>query len=141
MREPGRAAPRRGPPSLAGRELRGWLVFGVVAVLAWEVGSRFYDQPYLLPAPSQMARELGEQWRLVLDYTLITTKEVVLGFALGSVAALLGAVLSRGRSAQTASSIVRVVKIDLPRPRHLDVKEEVAFFEKVREGREALREA
>jgi NitT/TauT family transport system ATP-binding protein len=50
-------------------------------------------------------------------------------------------VMSRGRSARTGSSIVRVVTIDLPRPRQLAVKEEVAFFEKVREGREALREA
>jgi NitT/TauT family transport system ATP-binding protein len=39
------------------------------------------------------------------------------------------------------SSLVRVVDVDLPRPRHLAVKEEVAFFQKVREGREALREA
>jgi NitT/TauT family transport system ATP-binding protein len=39
------------------------------------------------------------------------------------------------------SSIVRVVDVDLPRPRPLAVKEEVAFFQKVREGREALRQA
>jgi NitT/TauT family transport system ATP-binding protein len=39
------------------------------------------------------------------------------------------------------SSIVRIVDVDLPRPRHLAVKEEVAFFQKVREGREALRQA
>ncbi len=50
-------------------------------------------------------------------------------------------VMSRGRSAQSGSSVVRVVKVDLPRPRQLAVKEEMAFFEKVREGREALREA
>jgi NitT/TauT family transport system ATP-binding protein len=50
-------------------------------------------------------------------------------------------VMSRGRSAQTGSSIVRVLKVDLPRPRHLALKEEVVFFERVREGREALREA
>ncbi len=50
-------------------------------------------------------------------------------------------VMGRGRSARTGSSIVRVVKVDLPRPRHLALKEDVAFFEKVREGRKALREA
>jgi len=50
-------------------------------------------------------------------------------------------VMSRGRSVQTGSSIVRVLKVDLPRPRHLALKEEMAFFEKVREGRQALREA
>jgi NitT/TauT family transport system ATP-binding protein len=50
-------------------------------------------------------------------------------------------VMSRGRSATTDSSIVRIVEVELPRPRQLAVKEEVAFFQKVREGREALREA
>ena len=49
--------------------------------------------------------------------------------------------MSRGRSATTDSSIVRIVEVDLPRPRQLAVKEEVAFFQKVREGRGALREA
>ena len=37
--------------------------------------------------------------------------------------------------------IVAQVAVDLPRPRRLAVKEEVAFFQKVREGREALRQA
>jgi NitT/TauT family transport system ATP-binding protein len=50
-------------------------------------------------------------------------------------------VMGRGRSEKTGSSIVRIVDVDLPRPRRLAVKEEVAFFQKVREGREALREA
>ncbi|MGH7264889.1 MAG: ABC transporter ATP-binding protein, partial [Candidatus Rokuibacteriota bacterium] len=50
-------------------------------------------------------------------------------------------VMSRGRSARTGSSIVRIVDVNLPRPRDLAVKEEVAFFEMVRQGREALREA
>jgi hypothetical protein len=49
--------------------------------------------------------------------------------------------MSRGRSAKTGSSIVRIVDVDLPRPRDPALKEEVAFFEKVREGRAALREA
>jgi len=50
-------------------------------------------------------------------------------------------VMGRGRSTRTGSSIVRIVEVELPRPRDLAVKEEVAFFQKVREGREALREA
>ena len=50
-------------------------------------------------------------------------------------------VMGRARSEKTGSSIVRIVDVDLPRPRRLAVKEEVAFFQKVREGREALREA
>jgi NitT/TauT family transport system ATP-binding protein len=50
-------------------------------------------------------------------------------------------VMGRGSSGRTGGSIVRIVDVDLPRPRSLAVKEEVAFFQKVREGREALREA
>ena len=49
--------------------------------------------------------------------------------------------MSRGRSDKTGSSIVRIVEVDLPRPRDPALKEEVVFFEKVREGRAALREA
>jgi NitT/TauT family transport system ATP-binding protein len=50
-------------------------------------------------------------------------------------------VMGRGRSEKAGGSIVRIVDVVLPRPRRLAVKEEVAFFQKVREGREALREA
>jgi NitT/TauT family transport system ATP-binding protein len=50
-------------------------------------------------------------------------------------------VMSRGASARTGSSIVAEVRVDLARPRHLALKEDPAFFQKVREGRAALREA
>ena len=95
-----------------GADLRGWLVFGVVAVGAWEVGSRLYDQPYLLPAPSQMARELAENWELVLEgYAWITTQEVVVGFLLGSVVALLAAVLFLWLPALLEEYLYRVVDL------------------------------
>jgi NitT/TauT family transport system ATP-binding protein len=50
-------------------------------------------------------------------------------------------VMSRGPSARSGSSIVRVIDVDLPHPRRLSLKEEPAFFQKVKAGREALREA
>lgn len=74
-------------------DLRSWTVFAVLLVAAWEVGSRLYAQPYLLPAPSQIVRALGEDHQLVLYYAGITTQETVLGFVLGSACALLGAML------------------------------------------------
>jgi hypothetical protein len=49
--------------------------------------------------------------------------------------------MGRARAGRAGGSVVRIVDVDLPRPRRLAVKEEVAFFQKVREGREALREA
>lgn len=50
-------------------------------------------------------------------------------------------VMSRGAAPVTKSSIVRELRVDLPRPRQLALKEETGFFQKVREGRAALREA
>ncbi|MGH2374059.1 MAG: ABC transporter ATP-binding protein [bacterium] len=50
-------------------------------------------------------------------------------------------VMSRGPFPGTGSSVVRIVDVDLPHPRRLALKEESAFFQKVKEGREALREA
>jgi len=49
-------------------------------------------------------------------------------------------VMSRGPSASTGSSIVRIIDVDLPHPRRLALKDDAAFFQKVKEGREALRE-
>jgi ABC-type nitrate/sulfonate/bicarbonate transport system permease component len=73
--------------------VRSWTIFGLLAVAAWEVASRLYGQPYLLPAPSAMVTEFRENWALVLSYAAITTKEVTLGFLLGSAAALVGAMV------------------------------------------------
>ena len=90
----GRASAR--PPRQGRRpvtDLGSWLLFGLVMVAAWETASRLYAQPYLLPAPSAIARELTEHWQLVLRYVLLTSQEIVLGFALGSAAALLCAML------------------------------------------------
>jgi NitT/TauT family transport system permease protein len=74
-------------------ELRSWTIFGAVMLVAWEAVSRLYGQPFLLPAPSAIVREMRENWTLVLDYALITGEEVVLGFLLGSAAALFCAML------------------------------------------------
>lgn len=50
-------------------------------------------------------------------------------------------VMSRGMFSRTGSSIVREVRVELPRPRRLALKEDPAFFQTVRQGRAALREA
>lgn len=72
-------------------ELGSWTVFAAFAVLAWEVGSRLYAQPYLLPAPSAIVRALAEDSSVVLYYAGVTAQETVLGFVFGSAAALVGA--------------------------------------------------
>ncbi|HEY6103703.1 MAG TPA: ABC transporter ATP-binding protein [bacterium] len=50
-------------------------------------------------------------------------------------------VMGRGVSGRSSSSVIREVRVDLPRPRPLALKEEPSFFQTVREGRAALREA
>ncbi len=49
-------------------------------------------------------------------------------------------VMSRGTSPATRASVVAEVRVDLPRPRLLALKEDPAFFQIVRAGRAALRE-
>src|SRR2546426_10989465 len=86
---PARAAPRRTPFA----DLGSWTAFAAFVIVAWEIGSRVYNQPYLLPAPSQIITALREDAPLVLYYAGITTQETVLGFVASSGVALLGAML------------------------------------------------
>jgi NitT/TauT family transport system ATP-binding protein len=50
-------------------------------------------------------------------------------------------VMGRPGSGRTSSSVVREIRVALPRPRAPTLKEEPAFFQMVRDGRAALREA
>jgi len=50
-------------------------------------------------------------------------------------------VMGRTAAGRSASSVVRELAVDLPRPRALSLKEDPVFFHRVREGRAALREA
>ncbi len=74
-------------------DLGSWTAFAVFALAAWEIASRAYAAPYLLPAPSQIVRALSEDYGLVLYYAGVTTQEVVFGFLFGSGLALLAAML------------------------------------------------
>jgi NitT/TauT family transport system permease protein len=65
-----------GPPALT-------LV--AVAVL-WELAVDFFRIPeYLLPPPSGIAAAMGADWQYLLLHTWVTTKEILLGFALAVV--------------------------------------------------------
>ncbi len=72
-----------------------WLpAVGLTALLVglWELLAHTLDvQPWLLPAPSEIAQELGESFSLHMEHGWITLQEVVIGFAL---AALLGSLLA-----------------------------------------------
>ncbi|HXF82555.1 MAG TPA: ABC transporter permease [bacterium] len=81
------------PPRTPAADLISWAIFAAVVVTAWEVAARWYAQPYLLPAPSQIVQALREDAATVLYYARVTMQETVLGFALGAAAALAGAAL------------------------------------------------
>ncbi len=99
MSPPTPAVPGRQPAAAAARAglplgtLGSWTIFAAVIVSLWEIGARLYEQPYLVPAPTAIFRELRDNTGLVMSYAGITTTEVVLGFAIGSALALLGAMM------------------------------------------------
>jgi len=78
------------------------LILGVV--LAWEAVARaFAISSYLVPAPSLIADKAIELRHQILGDIIITSVEALLGFALGSAAAILLAVLlAHNRTAEHA---------------------------------------
>lgn len=75
-----------------------WLLPALLIVAAlsiWELWVRIDNTPdWLLPAPSDIARSLITDWRLLLRHTWVTLQEVLLGFAAALIAgALLAAAL------------------------------------------------
>ena len=70
------------------------LLILLVLVAAWELWVQVGDVPkWQLPAPSAIARELVESRALLWDHTLVTLKEVALGFAVALAAGVLLATL------------------------------------------------
>jgi ABC-type nitrate/sulfonate/bicarbonate transport system, permease component len=79
--------------SLADNEVTRWLLFGIVFMAAWEMAATAYDAPFLLPGPSRIFSEFVRSPQLILVNAWITTQEIVLGFLIGSVLAMLAALL------------------------------------------------
>jgi putative hydroxymethylpyrimidine transport system permease protein len=74
------------------------IVIGLLGV--WELAARWHllsdalsIEPFLIPAPSEIAQALWEDRDLLADNAWVTLQEVVLGFALAVVAGLAFAVL------------------------------------------------
>ncbi len=90
------ASPAQKPGPLRtflGSETARWLLFATVSVGAWEVWARWYNAPFLLPAPSRILGEFAKSPTLVLTNGWVTTQEILAGFVLGSLIALLAAML------------------------------------------------
>ncbi len=65
-------------------KLRPWaapvtILLGIVVL--WELGVQVWDIPkWQLPSPSEIGRELAASRGLLLEHTLVTLEEIVLGF-------------------------------------------------------------
>ena len=79
--------------NLRSSELSKWLVFSIISLSVWEIGSRTYNAPFLLPAPSRILEEFLKSPSLVLSNAFITTQEIVVGFVLGSLIAMIAAIV------------------------------------------------
>lgn len=66
----------------------------IVTVAAWQGACSFFDiRPIYLPSPLSIARSMRLNWESLLFDTWVTVFETLAGFAVGTVAGLLGALL------------------------------------------------
>jgi NitT/TauT family transport system permease protein len=68
--------------------------FLVLLVVAWELYVRIFDvHDFILPAPSAIAEVIASQYPSLLRHTWVTTYEILLGFLIGNVLAVVMAVI------------------------------------------------
>lgn len=73
----------RATPKRAAQRLLPVAFIGALLIV-WELVARFGDVPeYILPAPSDIAARLVTSWDILWEALLVTTTEVLIGFALG----------------------------------------------------------
>ncbi|SDY37156.1 NitT/TauT family transport system permease protein [Micromonospora pattaloongensis] len=93
------AARRSGPTPgarlgrLADAAWRPTLVLLVIFAVWWFVADREYIANYLIPTPAQVWEKLTSEWDFLLENSLITLYETVLGFALAGAIGIASAVL------------------------------------------------
>ncbi|TYK94787.1 ABC transporter permease, partial [Streptococcus pyogenes] len=53
----------------------------LVTIVAWEAAVRIFAiSTFIIPAPSQIAQSLVAQWGTLMQATLVTAAEILLGF-------------------------------------------------------------
>ncbi len=90
-------------------ELLRWLVFITFTLGVWEIGARLYGSPFLLPPPSSIFAELGKAPRVFLGNFWVTTQEILVGFTLGSLIAMLAATALLGVPAWLEDFVFKAV--------------------------------
>lgn len=80
------------------------LLLTLVFVAIWDLSVRVFDiKPFILPSPMSVVEEMWAQRTLLLSATWVTTKEVLVGYALGSIVGyLLGLVIYRSKALESS---------------------------------------
>jgi len=85
--------PKRTASRRAGAYLAPLLLI-LSVILAWEVALPLFKvAPYILPKPSAILAEFGRSGDRLWEHTVVTTREILIGFAAGSAIGILLAVL------------------------------------------------
>jgi NitT/TauT family transport system permease protein len=70
------------------------VVFLALFLVVWEIYVRVFDvDAFILPAPSRIANVIVKQFPNLVRHTWVTTYEIVLGFLIGNVAAIVVAII------------------------------------------------
>lgn len=87
------SAPKRGTPRWVRAVARNWpaALLLVLLILAWQWAVRYFDVPdYVIPAPSEIAQTLVEDWDDILRSAVWTTlTEVLIGFTIAVVVGIM----------------------------------------------------
>ena len=70
------------------RDIAPWLSI-IVFGLLWEVSARYLTDAFVLAAPSDVLRYLGDEWRLLTRALGVTLGRAALGFVIGNLSAIL----------------------------------------------------
>ncbi|MCD6033912.1 MAG: transporter permease [Thermomicrobiales bacterium] len=92
--KPSEAAAARGSVFSAVTENLPAVVFLILLLVLWEVYVRTFDvHAFILPAPSAVAEVIADQYPNLFRHTLVTTSEILFGFVIGNMAAIIGAIV------------------------------------------------
>ena len=71
------------------------ITFFIIVVLIWEIATKYLSlvPSYLLPAPSAIVKEMFQPGTNLLKHTWVTTTEILVGYALGTIVGFASALI------------------------------------------------
>ena len=71
------------------------IVFGIAVLALWQLAVLVFNiQPFVLPGPVNIGTQFGQVWPIIWAGIVVTGGNALIGFALGSVVGIIGAVVS-----------------------------------------------